>query len=135
MRVNMLNNNKIRLMTQLALYENKEGKEDIQMSKYYKSDYMKYQVFKSIVSATVAYLLILLIAFIYKSEAILEEATTIDYKLIGSYLLGSYIFLVIIYVLISSCLYSYKYEKSRKKLGKYNKLLKELSNIYKGETQ
>ena len=31
----MLNNDKIRLMTKLAVYESKIGKEDIKLSKYY----------------------------------------------------------------------------------------------------
>ncbi|MDF2593610.1 MAG: hypothetical protein K0S75_3076, partial [Clostridia bacterium] len=42
----MLNTNKVRLMTKLALYETKEGKEDIRLSKYYKTDYVRYQVIK-----------------------------------------------------------------------------------------
>lgn len=48
----MLNDRKIRLMTKLALYERKEGKEDIKLSKYYRTDYVRLQVLKTVVAVT-----------------------------------------------------------------------------------
>jgi uncharacterized membrane protein len=87
----MLNTDKIRLMTKLALYETKEGKEDIRLSKYYKTDYVRYQVIKSILCATFGYALILLLIFIYKTEYIVSNAVTMDYKAVGAYILGIYI--------------------------------------------
>ena len=130
----MLNNKKIRIMTKLAVYENKEGKEDISLSKYYKTDYVRYQVLKSIISATVGYLLILLLIFTYKFEYIIQKAVSLDYKTIGVYILGIYIMLVAIYGLGSILGYSIKYDASRGKLSRYFKLLKRLNKIYKEET-
>jgi hypothetical protein len=130
----MLNNNKIRLMTKLALYENKEGKEDIRLSKYYKTDYVRYQAIKSIISATFGYALILALIFLYKSEYIIKNAVGLDYKIIGTYVLAFYIIVVAIYGLGSIVGYSIKYDISRKKLGRYFKLLKRLNKIYNDET-
>lgn len=130
----MLNNKKIRIMTKLAVYEDKEGKEDISLSKYYKTDYVRYQVLKSIISATVGYLLILILIFTYKLEYIIQNAVSLDYKMIGAYILGVYIMLVAIYGLGSILGYSIKYDTSRKKLSRYFKLLKRLNKIYKEET-
>jgi ACR3 family arsenite efflux pump ArsB len=130
----MLNNNKIRLMTKLAVYENKEGKEDIRLSKYFKTDYVRYQVLKSIICATVGFTLILLLIFIYKSEYIIKNAITMNYKIIGSYVLGFYIMVVAVYGLASIVGYSIKYDQSRKKLSRYFKLLKRLSKFYNEET-
>ncbi|MFT4144011.1 MAG: hypothetical protein QM644_06095 [Mobilitalea sp.] len=130
----MLNNNKIRLMTKLALYESKEGKEDISLSKYYKTDYVRYQIIKSIISVTVGYALILLLIFLYKSEYIIQKAVVLDYKQIGTYILGFYIMIIAVYGLASSVGYSLKYDASRKKLGRYFKLLKRLNKIYNEET-
>jgi hypothetical protein len=112
----MLNNKKIRLMTKLAIFETKDGKEDIRLSKYYKTDYVRLQVLKSIVSTTVGYLLILALIFLYKSEYIIKNAVSLDYKTLGSYILGIYIILITIYGLGSLAWYSFKYEASRKKL-------------------
>jgi len=130
----MLNNDKIRLMTKLALYESKTGKEDIRLSKYYKPDYVRYQVIKSIISATIGYALILALIMLYKSEYLIKNAVKLDYKTIGLYLLGFYIIIVAIYGLSSIVIYSRKYDISRKKLGRYYKLLKRLEKMYGDET-
>ena len=102
----MLNNDKIRLMTKLALYENKEGKEDIRLSKYYKTDFVRYQVIKSLIYSTIGYALILVLLFLYKSEYIIQNAVTLDYKTIGVYILGFYIIIVAVYGLASFVGYS-----------------------------
>lgn len=130
----MLNNSKIRLMTKLAVYENKEGKDDISLSKYYKTDYVRYQVIKSMIAVTVGYALILVLIVIYKSEYIIKNAVTMDYRAIGIYVLGFYIMIIALYGLASIIGFSIKYDKSRKKLGRYFKLLKRLNRIYNEET-
>lgn len=130
----MLNNEKIRLMTKLALYESKTGKEDIRLSKYYKTDYVRYQVIKSLICATLGYGLILVLIMLYKSEYLIKNAVKLDYKTIGLYLLGFYIIIIAIYGLSSMVIYSRKYDLSRKKLGRYYKLLKRLDKMYSDES-
>ncbi|MDF2485481.1 MAG: hypothetical protein K0R46_1649 [Herbinix sp.] len=130
----MLNTNKVRLMTKLALYETKEGKEDIRLSKYYKTDYVRYQVIKSILCATFGYAFILLLILIYKSEYLIKNAVTLNYKTIGTYILGVYIIVAAIYGLGAMVGYAIKYDLSRKKLSRYYKLLKRLNKIYNEET-
>ena len=130
----MFNTDKIRLMTKLALYETKEGKEDIRLSKYYKTDYVRYQVLKSVLCATFGYALILLLIFIYKTEYIVSNAVTMNYKAVGTYILGIYVIIVAIYGLGASVGYAIKYDLSRKKLSRYYKLLKRLNKIYNDET-
>lgn len=131
----MLNFKKIRLMTKLAVYEKKEGKEDIYLSKYYKTDYVRFQVLKSILSATVGYALIIAMIALYKMEYLIRNAVTLNYKLIGTYILGFYIMIVTVYGLGSALAYSMKYDTSRKKLSRYFKLLKRLEKLYNDTTQ
>lgn len=126
----MLNNKKIRAMTKLALYEQKEGKEDIRLSKYYKNDYVRYEVLKTIINVTIGYALILLLIGIYKADYLISNAVTLNFPRIGQYILGFYIIILTIYVVSSIIGYSLKYDKSRKTLAKYYKALKRLSNIY-----
>ncbi len=129
----MLNNKKIRIMTKLALYEHKEGKEDIRMGKYYKTDYVRLQVLKTIVSVTVAYILILLMVGMYKAEYIISKLVTFDFVRIGQYILGFYIMIMTIFVIGSVIGYSLKYDNTRKNLSKYYKSLTRLSSIYQEE--
>lgn len=130
----MLNFKKIRLMTKLAVYEKKEGKEDIYLSKYYKTDYVRLQVLKSIISATVGYGLIIGMIGFYKMEYLIKNAVVLNYKLIGTYILGFYLMTITIYGLGSYVAYSMKYDVSRKKLSRYFKLLKRLEKVYSEST-
>lgn len=126
----MLNNKKIRTMTKLAIYEQKEGKEDIQMSKYYKSDYVRYNLLKTIVSVTVAYLLVLMMIGVYYSEYLISEAVTLDYKALGVKALAVYILILTAYFVGSIFGYNIKYEKSRGRLARYYKRLRNLDKQY-----
>ncbi len=126
----MLNYKKIRLMTKLAVYEKKDGKEDIYLSKYYKTDYVRLQVIKSIITATIGYLLIIALIVFYRMEYLIKNAVTLDYKLLGTYVLGFYIMTITIFGLGALILYSMKYDASRKKLSRYFRLLKRLEKVY-----
>lgn len=131
----MLNNRKIRIMTKLATYEEKEGKEDIALSKYYKTDYVRLNILKTIMSATLGYLLLLIMIAVYRSEYLIENAVNLDYKSIFTTILGYY--LVILTILIVGTLigYSIKYDKSRKQLSQYFRMLKKLRMIYRDEDE
>ncbi|MBR4777975.1 MAG: hypothetical protein IK007_10250 [Lachnospiraceae bacterium] len=126
----MLNERKIRLMTQLAIYEKKEGKEDVKLSKFYKSDYARFQAWKTGVAVTVAYLLLVAVAVIYKLEYLIENAFNIDYALLGKKILGLYIIVLATYVIVAMLGYSLKYAASRKKLARYFRMLRKLNHIY-----
>lgn len=130
----MLNFKKIRLMTKLAVYEKKEGKEDIYLSKYYKTDYVRFQALKSVITATIGYGLIIAMIVFYKMEYLVKNAVTLDYKLIGTYILGFYLMTITVYGLGAVVVYSLKYDASRKKLSRYFKLLKRLEKIYNEST-
>lgn len=129
----MLNNKKIRTMTKLALYEQLDGKEDIRMGKYYKTDYVRLQMLKTVVSVTVGYILILILIGMYKAEYIISNLVTFDFVRIGQYILGFYIMIMAVFVTGSIIGYSFKYDKSRKDLSKYYKALKKLSSFYQDE--
>ena len=48
----MINNEKVKLMTKLAIYE-KKNEEDIKLSKYYKVDYVKHNILKTLITVTI----------------------------------------------------------------------------------
>lgn len=129
----MLNNDKIRIMTKLAIFESKNGKEDIKLSQYYKRDYIRLQVLNTVVFTTIGYLLILLLVGVYQSEYLIAEAVKLDYKAIGLYVLAIYVMLLTVLVLCTVIGYTIKFESSRKKLAGYNKGLKYLRKIYEEE--
>lgn len=131
----MLNEKKIRLMTKLALYEESEGKEEMKMDRYYRIDYIRYQVLKSVLCVTIGYILILLAVFIYQSEYMLDNITTIAYKQTGMYIILVYLFLILFYSFITGVISYFHYERSKKKMKWYKKHLKTLQLFYKEESE
>ena len=129
----MLNNKKIRTMTKLAIYEQNEGNEDIKMSKFYKSDYVRYHTLKNCIAVTVAYILILLMIAMYNSEYLIAEVVTMDYQKVGGIILGIYLILIALCVIGSIFGYSFQYEASRGRLARYYKRLRNLEKQYNEE--
>lgn len=129
----MINIRKTRLMTKLALYETGEGREDIRLSKYYKTDYVRLQILKTVLAVTIGYILILLMVGLYKSEYLIAEAVNLDYRSIGITVLVIYIILLTIYIVGTIIGYSIKYDLSRGKLTRYFRLLNIMKKIYREE--
>ena len=127
----MLNSRKVRLMSRLSMYEKKEGKKDIRLSKYYKTDFVRLNIIKTIISVTFAYILILALVGIYKSEYLIANAVTLDYKMIGMRVLGIYIVLMIVYIIGTLIGYSAVYNKSRSKIARYYRMLGRLRQMYR----
>ncbi len=50
----MLNEKKIRLMTRTAIYEKREGKEDLKVNSYCGSDYVRFNMLKTLIGVTIA---------------------------------------------------------------------------------
>lgn len=129
----MLNNRKVRLMTRLAMYEQSEGKEDVRLSKYFRSDYVRLQTLKTVVSVTAGYLLVLLILVVYHSEYLIRDAVILDYRGLLVKYAGIYVALLAVYCAFGTIGYMIKYRASRKKLAKYFRMLRRLRSIYKEE--
>lgn len=134
-RLSMLNNRKIRLMTQLAIYEKNAGREDLKLAKYYKSDYARLQVLKTAVFVTLSYIITVVFVLLYQMEYLLDNALTYDWKGLGMKVLGFYIAVMSVYLICTLLGYSIKYTISRKKLGKYFRMLRKLKEIYDKEDE
>ena len=128
----MINNDKVRLMTKLAIYE-KNNEEDIKLSKYYKLDYVKHNMVKTWISVTIAYVSILGLIIFYNLEEFMAKAFELDYTVLGIQITVSYLVLIIVFGLLSYSIYTEKIKNSRESLQKYNSNLKKLSKMYDDE--
>ena len=55
----MLNEQRVILMTRMEAYAQKEGKQNMQIGRYFRDDYLSLQVLKAVGSVTIAYLICL----------------------------------------------------------------------------
>jgi len=130
----MLSKKKIRIMFRMASYETGIGKKDLKTVKFYKSDYIRLNILKSIVSMTVAYVLIIALCVMYHLEYIVKHAVNIQYEPLGLKLLGVYIILILIYTFISVLVYAVRYDAARKRVQRYFKHLKYLRKYYQNDS-
>ena len=122
----MLSEKKIRLMTKMAIYEEKTGKEDLKLSQYYRMDFVRLKVILTILSVSVGLILLFIMGCIYNVEYILAEAVNLDYKALWWKYLGIYLVILGIYVLASVVGYSLLYGKTKKNMRPYIKNMKRL---------
>ncbi|OON85519.1 hypothetical protein BXO88_12045 [Oribacterium sp. C9] len=128
----MLNAEKIRLMTQLSIYERKEGKEILETSRHFKGDYISRRLLTSAIYYTLCFILIAIVLTIINLEEVLlqlnipfimESLQSILYI----YLIGMVIMLFLAYVR-----YNAKYDLAHRKslfyAAKLDKLLRMQEN-------
>lgn len=126
----MLNAERVILMTRLASYENGEGKKNVAIGKYFRSDYIKMQTIKSIIYATVAFVILVALMVLMDIEAFMGDIYQMDLIGYAKSILYWYIAFVGIYGVISFIVYSVRYRNARKQLKVYFNNLKKISEMY-----
>lgn len=126
----MLNNEKITLMTKLALYEQKNKNKEIKSSRFFKSDYLALKMLGSFACITIGYILLVVVWFLYISNDIITKVkTTSSFVVMILILLVIYILLLVLYLGFSYAFYSHKFKEVRGRLKEYNGDLKTLTRI------
>ena len=131
----MLNNEKIVLMTKLAIYEQGEGKNTLPMGKYYKSDYIGMKLLTSFVYINVAIFIVLATWIVINEEMLLTKLTEGTYMPLVKQFVIIYAATVLVYILISYVFYTYRFKTTRRSLKMYNSGLKELHRLQEKELE
>ena len=126
----MLSEERIKLMTKMAAYEENEGRQYMSIGSYFRSDYMGKQIIRSIISATIAFLLVLGLYLFYHMESLMQDIYKIDLLALGKTILYRYAIFVAGYSVLTYIIYSFRYSRARKSLRKYYDNLKQLLAIY-----
>ncbi|MCM1262320.1 MAG: hypothetical protein NC313_06320 [Butyrivibrio sp.] len=126
----MLNEERVILMTKLASYEAGEGKRNVAIGNYFRSDYIGWQVLKSIISASIAFVVVFAVYIFYDFEVFMTDIYRMDLLDFGKHVLFSYAGVVGAYAVLSYIYFSYRYSKARKSMRLYYINLKKLSHMY-----
>ena len=129
----MLNEERIKLMTKMAAYEANAGKKNVAIGNYFRGDYIGLQVIKSIISATLAFLIVFGLFIFYDFEVFMSDIYKMDLLGFGKTVVIVYLIFVAVYALISYMIYTYRYTKARKSLKMYYNNLKKLAYLYDKE--
>lgn len=131
----MLNEERIILMTKMAAYESGEGKKDKSIGSFFRGDYMGLHVLRAVVSATVAFLLVVAVYIVYNFDSILDEIYVIDLVGMGRKFGKAYVIFVLSYSLIVYAVFTYKYRKAKQKQKRFMGQLRQLSEMYQKESK
>lgn len=129
----MLNKERIRLMTQLASYEQGKGKEYMPVSQYYRKDYVGLQMIKTFICATISFGILFALSLLYQMDTLEETFYQVDYVEYAVILLIKYLVFVGVYLIIAGVLYSYRYKKAHKYQKVYHNKLKKVQKLYERE--
>ncbi len=126
----MLNEEKIKLMTELALYEKKEKQDLEEAKKYFKGDYIAKHLIESFFGFSFSYLLISIILVLYGVQPILEANNIFDISDMIKLYIISYFICLIGFEIISAYIYSRRYDRVKKKNDEYILRLTKLNKRY-----
>ena len=131
----MLDKRKVKIMTNLALYEQNQGEKDFRISEYYRKDYVGIHLWFTFFWVTLGYVLVVGIG-LYMSLSMLTKLMSAAFFvfLVGGILIG-YICILGIYMVATSYIYGEKHKKARARVRTYNRNLVKLLRLYDKENK
>ena len=114
----MLNEEKIKQMTELALLKKRKGEQMFEIDNYFKEDYVGKQMLKSFFVYTFCFILIIVLAVLYNLEDLVISVNTVgmySFFYIVIYILG-----LIAFEMITYRFFSKKYDEAQRSLKMYN---------------
>ena len=120
-------------MTRLASMEHKEEKNALRLAKYFRMDYVRFELLKTIIAVTAAYVIIVLMGMIYYAEDLMQNFMKLNYKEIAWNIGMGYLGILLIYAILSAVGYFIKYNFEYRKTKRYLQLLKLYQKICKEE--
>ena len=120
----MLNEERIILMTKMASYEANEGRRNVAIGRYFRSDYIGWHVLKSIISATIAFVVVFGMYIYYDFEVFMLDIYKMDVLAFVKRILS-------MYPVIAFVVYAVRYSRAMRSLKLYHMNLRRLMNMYK----
>ena len=119
----MLNEEKIKIMNKLAMYEQGEGKKYLPVSRYYRSDYIGLAMIKNFFLVTIGYCLILAGIAAYFAEYLIDNVHKMNLVSLGVEVILGYVAVLVLFSVLTYIQYTVKYHN-------YYEELTQLSKIY-----
>lgn len=129
----MINEEKVRIMTNLEIYETNKGRRQFNIIKYYKRDYVRYHMFRTAVTTTLAFFIFVGIYIYLHFEELLASLTEMDLLGEAKKIGVMYLIFLVFYLLVAWVVYAYRYNRVKPDVIQYSRNLKRLRKIYEKE--
>ena len=114
----MLNEEKIRQMTELALLKKSKGEQMFEIDNYFKEDYVGKHMLRSFFVYTVCFALVVVLAILYNLENLMSSMNPIG--LLSVIYILIYVLGLLRFEIITYRFFSKKYDEAQKDLKIYN---------------
>ncbi len=131
----MISEEKIKIMTNLAMFEKHEGKKILPATRYFKSDYISSKLFRSFFSYTFSFLLCLILWGLYHMEYWLNNLELEKLNQAGIWIGAIYCAGLVVYLVISAYVYLRRYGNASRGVKVYLGKLKKLDKRYGGTSR
>lgn len=128
-----MNKKRIRLMTQLAMFEKEHGKMLGQAGTCYRSDFLGMHLLKNFCRGTLAFLLGMMLWVCANSEEVLEKLNRMDVKGLGISIVISFGLFLALFLALTYLVYSIHFFQAEKRLSSYRLMLERLESEYEEE--
>ena len=131
----MLDEERVKLMTRLALYEQTKGQEDFNISAYDRKDYASLHVICSLISVTIGYACVVALVVLAMFDSLMAKMSNglILFLLLVVFI--GYVVVMCIYAGLSSFIFNRKHKQARQRVKKYNHNLIKLLKMYEKENE
>ncbi len=129
----MVNEEKVRMMTKLTIYEEKKGKDMFPIGNYYRGDYIAKTMIVNFFLGTIAFVLLGLIVVGYQMDGLIDNLISLDVASIAMLIAVAYGIFLVVYLGVTYVVTSYRYKKNKRSLKAYEKALKTLDEQFSKE--
>lgn len=129
----MINEERVKEMYHMAVYDQSEDRQAKQISEYYRRDYIGKELLKSFFSGTIAFVLIAALFLFGVAEDVIDRLSSVNLVEAGAMLLVLYAAFEFLYLIVTVRIYRARYHNGRTELKKYYKHLKTVNRMYSRE--
>lgn len=129
----MVSEEKVLLMSKMAMFESDEGKDAIEIDKYTQKDYVFVQVIKTWVLSTIGFILVLFLALLLCLDSLVLLFSSVSLTVLLILLLILYIVCMFLACLLAKKRSIQRYNRAKTEMKKYNQYILELNAFYEAE--
>ncbi len=129
----MLNEDRVKLMSKMALFEKAEGRRTMEIDKYSKRDFIFVQVIKAWVLSTIGFGMVFLLTLFLCVDfvAVFLAAVSLTMVLVG--VIALYLICVILSFAFAKRKALHDYEEAKETMAVYRRYMKQLGDMYDSE--
>lgn len=131
----MLNEQRIYLMTQLAIFEKEHQTQLRGAGDYFRSDYIGGRMIKNGFRVTIAFFLMLAGWGLYNAETLIFDITKMDVRALAVRIVLVYFMLMAVFLLFTYIHQAIRYSRAREDLEHYREMLEQLEQSYREEDE